>query len=235
MTANGQEVRAPADRARADRHGGDGNRRGHRRGLRIGGGVPAGVERRRRRQARRPARTPWPMRWKQDSDRLMAILAREGGKTLDDCIDEVREAVDFCRYYAAEAERMFAGPSRCPGRPAKPTRSSCMGRGVFVCISPWNFPLAIFTGQIAGGAGGGQHRGRQARRTDAARSLRGGEAVPRGGPAGRGAASPAPATARSAASSPPIRAAAASPSPARPKWRASSTARLRPRMARSRR
>jgi len=64
---------------------------------------------------------------------LFALLAREAGKTLPDCVGEVREAVDFLRYYAAEAER---------GGPWTP-------RGVFACISPWNFPLAIFTGQIA--------------------------------------------------------------------------------------
>ncbi len=85
----------------------------------------------------------------QDSDRLMAILAREGGKTLDDCIAEVREAVDFCRYYAAEAETKFAGLQALPGPAGETNGLEMMGRGVFVCISPWNFPLAIFTGQIA--------------------------------------------------------------------------------------
>jgi RHH-type proline utilization regulon transcriptional repressor/proline dehydrogenase/delta 1-pyrroline-5-carboxylate dehydrogenase len=67
---------------------------------------------------------------------LFAIAAREAGKTLADGVAEVREAVDFLRYYAAEARRLYADA------PLK-------GRGVFVCISPWNFPLAIFTGQIA--------------------------------------------------------------------------------------
>jgi len=67
---------------------------------------------------------------------LMAIAAREAGKTLLDGVAEVREAVDFCRYYAREARRHDREE---PGEP----------RGVFVCISPWNFPLAIFTGQIA--------------------------------------------------------------------------------------
>ena len=67
------------------------------------------------------------------SDEFHALLAREAGKTLADAVSEVREAVDFLRYYAAEAE---ASPAREP-------------LGVFACISPWNFPLAIFTGQIA--------------------------------------------------------------------------------------
>jgi RHH-type proline utilization regulon transcriptional repressor/proline dehydrogenase/delta 1-pyrroline-5-carboxylate dehydrogenase len=91
----------------------------------------------------------------QDSDRLMAILAREGGKTLDDCIAEVREAADFCRYYAAEAETKFAGLETLPGPAGETNGLELMGRGVFVCISPWNFPLAIFTGQIAGALAAG--------------------------------------------------------------------------------
>ncbi|HEV7694439.1 MAG TPA: bifunctional proline dehydrogenase/L-glutamate gamma-semialdehyde dehydrogenase PutA [Hyphomonadaceae bacterium] len=85
----------------------------------------------------------------QEMDRLIAILSREGGKTLDDCIAEVREAVDFCRYYALEAAVKFAGPSPLPGPAGETNALELMGRGVFVCISPWNFPLAIFTGQIA--------------------------------------------------------------------------------------
>jgi RHH-type proline utilization regulon transcriptional repressor/proline dehydrogenase/delta 1-pyrroline-5-carboxylate dehydrogenase len=67
---------------------------------------------------------------------LMALLTREAGKSRLDGILEVREAVDFCRYYAGEARRLFADGRRT-------------ARGPFVCISPWNFPLAIFTGQIA--------------------------------------------------------------------------------------
>lgn len=81
--------------------------------------------------------------------RFIAIMARETGKTLADGIAEVREAVDFCRYYAAEAERQFAAPQRLLGPSGETNRLSLHGRGVFCCISPWNFPLAIFTGQIA--------------------------------------------------------------------------------------
>jgi RHH-type proline utilization regulon transcriptional repressor/proline dehydrogenase/delta 1-pyrroline-5-carboxylate dehydrogenase len=84
-----------------------------------------------------------------NADRLIAILSREGGRTLDDCISELREAVDFCRYYAAEAEAKFGAPTQLPGPAGETNALEMMGRGVFVCISPWNFPLAIFTGQIA--------------------------------------------------------------------------------------
>ncbi len=81
--------------------------------------------------------------------RLIAIMAREAGKTLSDSVAEVREAVDFCRFYACEAERLFAAPERLPGPAGETNHIALHGRGVFACISPWNFPLAIFTGQIA--------------------------------------------------------------------------------------
>jgi RHH-type proline utilization regulon transcriptional repressor/proline dehydrogenase/delta 1-pyrroline-5-carboxylate dehydrogenase len=80
--------------------------------------------------------------------RLIALLQAEGGKTLDDCVSEVREAADFCRYYAAEARRAFTAQP-LPGPTGEANELGYRGRGVFVCISPWNFPLAIFTGQIA--------------------------------------------------------------------------------------
>ena len=82
-------------------------------------------------------------------DRLVAICAREAGKTLSDGVAEVREAVDFCRYYALLAERQFARPETLKGPVGETNQLSLRGRGVFACISPWNFPLAIFTGQIA--------------------------------------------------------------------------------------
>ena len=74
----------------------------------------------------------------------------EAGKTLDDALAELREAVDFCRYYAAEA-RGAVRRGRGAARPDR-RRATCLrhrGRGVFVCICPWNFPLAIFLGQVA--------------------------------------------------------------------------------------
>ena len=79
---------------------------------------------------------------------FIALLQREGGKTLDDALSEVREATDFCRYYAAEGRKLFVAARRCRDRPARATNSELRGRGVFVAISPWNFPLAIFTGQV---------------------------------------------------------------------------------------
>ena len=82
-------------------------------------------------------------------DPLVALIAREAGRNLQDSIDEVREAIDFCRYYAAEAERLFAGPRALPSPAGETDHLEMHGRGVFVCISPWNFPLAIFTGQLA--------------------------------------------------------------------------------------
>lgn len=84
-----------------------------------------------------------------NADRLIAICAREAGKTLADGVAEVREAADFCRYYAHLAQTKFAGPEVLKGPVGETNSLELHGRGVFVCISPWNFPLAIFTGQIA--------------------------------------------------------------------------------------
>ena len=82
-------------------------------------------------------------------ERLIAVCVREAGKTLADAIAEVREAADFCRYYAYLAERQFASAETLRGPVGETNQLSLHGRGVFVCISPWNFPLAIFTGQVA--------------------------------------------------------------------------------------
>ena len=79
---------------------------------------------------------------------LVAIICREAGRTLNDGISEVREAVDFCRYYANGARKHFSEPTVLPGPTGESNELSLHGRGVFVCISPWNFPLAIFTGQV---------------------------------------------------------------------------------------
>ena len=79
----------------------------------------------------------------------IALIVREGGRTLADALAEVREAVDFLRYYASQARLKFATPLDLPGPVGERNRLTWHGRGVFVCISPWNFPLAIFTGQIA--------------------------------------------------------------------------------------
>jgi RHH-type proline utilization regulon transcriptional repressor/proline dehydrogenase/delta 1-pyrroline-5-carboxylate dehydrogenase len=82
-------------------------------------------------------------------DRLMAIAVSEAGKTWPDAIGEVREAADFCRYYALLAERHFTQPEVLKGPAGETNALELHGRGVFACISPWNFPLAIFTGQLA--------------------------------------------------------------------------------------
>jgi RHH-type proline utilization regulon transcriptional repressor/proline dehydrogenase/delta 1-pyrroline-5-carboxylate dehydrogenase len=79
---------------------------------------------------------------------LLAAIQDEGFRTLDDALAELREAVDFCRFYAAEAERVM--PARAlPGPVGESNRIALHGRGVVLCISPWNFPLAIFLGQVA--------------------------------------------------------------------------------------
>ncbi len=79
---------------------------------------------------------------------LMAILVDEAGKTLPDALGEVREAVDFCRYYAAQA-REGLPPVELPGPTGERNVLRMEGRGVWACIAPWNFPLAIFLGQVA--------------------------------------------------------------------------------------
>ncbi|MDP0561031.1 MAG: bifunctional proline dehydrogenase/L-glutamate gamma-semialdehyde dehydrogenase PutA [Candidatus Endonucleobacter sp. (ex Gigantidas childressi)] len=79
---------------------------------------------------------------------LVALCHREAGKTINDCIDEIREAVDFCRYYAVQARKLLAKASTLPGVTGESNELYLSGRGVFLCISPWNFPLAIYLGQI---------------------------------------------------------------------------------------
>ena len=76
------------------------------------------------------------------------LLVREAGKTISDAISEVREAVDYCRYYALQARKHFAAPERLEGPTGETNELTLQGRGVFACISPWNFPLAIFAGQV---------------------------------------------------------------------------------------
>ena len=82
-----------------------------------------------------------------DRAALVSLCVREGGRCIPDALDEVREAVDYCRYYAARAREQF--PARpLPGPTGEDNRLSLHGRGPFACISPWNFPIAIFTGQV---------------------------------------------------------------------------------------
>ena len=164
----------------------------------------------------------------------MALIVREGGRTLPDALSEVREAVDFCRYYAARARADFAAPAALPGPTGERNELALHGRGVFACIRPWNFPLAIFTGQVAAAlAAGNAVIAKPAEQTPliAAAAVRllheagvPGDVLhllPGDGRDGRRARSS------------PIRASPASPSPARPRRRARSTARWRARPGRS--
>ncbi|MEK9764948.1 MAG: bifunctional proline dehydrogenase/L-glutamate gamma-semialdehyde dehydrogenase PutA [Thalassolituus sp.] len=80
---------------------------------------------------------------------LIALCALEAGKTLQDGVDEVREAVDFCRYYASCIGEGFTQPITLPGPTGELNQLHYEGRGVWVCVSPWNFPLAIFIGQVS--------------------------------------------------------------------------------------
>ncbi|MDJ0877436.1 MAG: bifunctional proline dehydrogenase/L-glutamate gamma-semialdehyde dehydrogenase PutA [Halieaceae bacterium] len=83
-----------------------------------------------------------------DCAALMGIITAEAGRTIDDALSEVREAVDFLRYYAQQARAHF-NPQVLPGPTGEVNELTLHGRGTFLCISPWNFPLAIFTGQVA--------------------------------------------------------------------------------------
>jgi RHH-type transcriptional regulator, proline utilization regulon repressor / proline dehydrogenase / delta 1-pyrroline-5-carboxylate dehydrogenase len=87
--------------------------------------------------------------YERDRDALMALIIREGGRTIPAALSEVREAADYLRYYGARARADFAEPLALPGPTGERNRIALRGRGVFACISPWNFPLAIFTGQVA--------------------------------------------------------------------------------------
>jgi RHH-type proline utilization regulon transcriptional repressor/proline dehydrogenase/delta 1-pyrroline-5-carboxylate dehydrogenase len=86
--------------------------------------------------------------FEQHGPALITLCVREGGKTVADALAEVREAADYCRYYAALARRDFAPAHPLPGPTGEHNELQYHGRGVFACISPWNFPLAIFTGQV---------------------------------------------------------------------------------------
>ena len=87
--------------------------------------------------------------FEENREAFFSLCIREAGKTLPDAVLEVREAVDFLRYYAAEARRQFSGPTPLPGPTGERNELRLHGRGVWTCISPWNFPLAIFTGPVA--------------------------------------------------------------------------------------
>jgi RHH-type proline utilization regulon transcriptional repressor/proline dehydrogenase/delta 1-pyrroline-5-carboxylate dehydrogenase len=83
------------------------------------------------------------------SEEFFSLCIREAGKTLIDAVLEVREAVDFLRFYASEARRQFTKPLPLPGPTGEQNELRLHGRGVIAAISPWNFPLAIFTGLVS--------------------------------------------------------------------------------------
>src|SRR4029079_178698 len=89
-----------------------------------------------------------------DRGGLIALMQSEGGKTLDDALSELREAVDYCRYYAAEARRALS-PQLLPGPTGESNELHYRGRGVFVCLSQCHSPRAIFLGQVVGALGPG--------------------------------------------------------------------------------
>ncbi len=84
----------------------------------------------------------------QNMPEIIALCVKEAGKSIAASVSEVREAVDFARYYATQARKHFGAPEKLPGPTGESNELQLHGRGVFVCISPWNFPLAIFLGQI---------------------------------------------------------------------------------------
>ncbi len=84
----------------------------------------------------------------ENRESFVSLLIREAGKCYPDAISEIREAADFCRYYASQARLHFEEPQNLLGPTGESNQLSLHGRGVFVCISPWNFPLAIFLGQV---------------------------------------------------------------------------------------
>jgi RHH-type proline utilization regulon transcriptional repressor/proline dehydrogenase/delta 1-pyrroline-5-carboxylate dehydrogenase len=87
--------------------------------------------------------------YEQNRTKFCACLVKEAGKTLDNALGDIREAVDFLRFYAAQTRIEFSTTTALPGPTGERNEISRHGRGIFACISPWNFPLAIFTGQIA--------------------------------------------------------------------------------------
>jgi RHH-type proline utilization regulon transcriptional repressor/proline dehydrogenase/delta 1-pyrroline-5-carboxylate dehydrogenase len=86
--------------------------------------------------------------YEQHRDELIGLVVREGGRSIPDAVSELREAVDFMRYYGAQAVKHFGEPILLPGPTGEANTLSMRGKGVFIAISPWNFPLAIFTGQV---------------------------------------------------------------------------------------
>ena len=116
-----------------------------------------------------------------DRSKLMALLVREAGRTIPNALAEVRETADFLRYYAFQARKHFAEPVSLTSTTGETSSIEWRARGPFACIAPWNFPLAIFVGQVAAALAAGQSGSRQARRTDADHRLDRRQAAARSG------------------------------------------------------
>jgi len=93
--------------------------------------------------------------FEQNRNYLMALAVREAGKTLPNALGEVREAIDLLRYYGCQAREKFEGGIALPGPTGESNQLTLHGRGPFFCVAPWNFPLAIFAGQVAGALAAG--------------------------------------------------------------------------------
>jgi RHH-type transcriptional regulator, proline utilization regulon repressor / proline dehydrogenase / delta 1-pyrroline-5-carboxylate dehydrogenase len=93
--------------------------------------------------------------FEQNRPRLLALIVREAGRTVQDALNEWRETLDFLRYYAQQARQLFGAPAPLPGVTGERNQLALHGRGVFACIAPWNFPLSIFASQIAGALAAG--------------------------------------------------------------------------------
>ena len=93
--------------------------------------------------------------FERDRLQLMAVLVREAGKTIPSAQREVRQAVDYLRYYAGETREIFAEPVSLRSTTGETNRTRMQGRGVIAALSPWSSPLAIFTGQVAAALGAG--------------------------------------------------------------------------------
>ncbi len=206
----------PARSARAHRHGahrdagagrrGDRQRAAQRR-ARLG---PAG----RRQRGRRSSTTAADL-FERDRARLMAVMVREAGKTLENALGDVREAIDFLRYYAGEARRLFVGPVALPGPTGETNTLTLRGRGAVRLHLAVEFPARDLHRPGGRRAGGRQCRARQAGRADADHRLPGDEAAARGRRAARRAAPAAGRRATWAQRWSRTRASGASPSPAR--------------------
>ncbi len=148
VAGNPREVRSPIDRGlvvglveEADAATADAAMEAAARGFRAWSGTPVAV--------RATALERAADLLEERRGQFVGLAATEAGKTLVDGVAEVREAADFLRYYAARARRLFGERKAMPGPTGEENLYGWRGRGVFVCISPWNFPLAIFTGQLA--------------------------------------------------------------------------------------